>query len=349
MDDNTIKLLYINSPVRALISINQVPAGETGAGAVTQPVGAGASFFVGMLPLESEPGYTYLPYTRRISLAAGGSVEACDGLAEICIWPENIVEVTLHPLAVYRYEARELSPSLLCPYDFYLGAERYTAFIYNEAYSSFAVEHSPSGRLKFIAPLPFAVTQVQINFVKMEEHPLLLASGKTASGEAFVYAAELLPAFRTAVCELCLLHGLERSGLFVVKQGGFCEEKIRFERSGDHLQRLSTEVGWFSGEAREPATAKEACDALVQAVAAGAEAAAMRCMTPSLAEGLGFEDLKEFFGDFTEATQAISPACSSGGFALKYASGSHRYTAREFVVETRQEKGAMRIDNIREP
>jgi hypothetical protein len=349
MDDHTIKLLYINSPVRALISINQAPAGETGTGAVTQPVGAGASFFVGMLPLESEPGFTYLPYTRRISLAAGGSVEACDGLAEVCIWPENIVEVTLHPLAVYRHEARELSPSLLCPHDFYLGAERYTAFVYNEACSSFAVEHSPSGRLKYIAPMPFAVTQAQIGFTRLEEHPLLLASGKTASGGAFVYAAEPLPFFRTVVCELCLSHSLERGALSVVKQGRFCEEKIRFEQRGEHLQCVSTEVGWFSGAAREPVSAKEACDALVQAVAAGAQDAAMRCLTPSLAEGLSFEDLKEFFGNFTEMTQAISPACSQGGFALKYAAGDHRFTAREFMVETRQEKGAVRIDNIREP
>ena len=68
--------------------------------------------------------------------------------------PKNIVEVTLHPLAVYRYEAKELAPAILCPYDFYLGAERFTAFIYNEAYSSFAVEHAQTGRVKFIAPAP---------------------------------------------------------------------------------------------------------------------------------------------------------------------------------------------------
>ena len=61
MDDNAIKLLYINSAVHALISINQVPTGETGTGAITQPVGAGASFFISMLPLESEPGFVYLP------------------------------------------------------------------------------------------------------------------------------------------------------------------------------------------------------------------------------------------------------------------------------------------------
>ncbi len=349
MEENTIKLLYIDSKVHALISINQVIAGETGAGAVTQPVSASASFFISMQPLESSPGFVYMPYTRRVNLAAGGVVVMDDGLVEACFWPENIVELKLHPHAVCRYEARELSPAVISPYEFYLGAERYSAFIYNEAYSSFAVEHSPSGRIKFISPLPFAVNQAQINFIKIDEHPLLLASGKTAQGEAFVYAVELLGTFSTVVCEACLSHSVEKSALIVVKQGAFYEEKVRFEKRGQRLERVGMEVGWFSGTAKEPATPKEACDALVQAVAAGAQSAAMRCLTASLAEGLSFDDLREFFGDFKLSAQAISPACGQGGFALKYAAGEHCYNAREFAVETRQEKGAMRIDNIREP
>ena len=349
MEDNTIKLLVINSKARAMISVNQVPAGETGAGAVTQPVSAGASFFLSVLPLENEPGFVYLPYTRRVSLASGGAVDADDGLVEICIWPENIVELTLHPLAVYRSEAQEYAPAVLCPYEFYLGAERYSAFIYNEAYSSFAVEHSPSGRLKFISPMPFSVAHAQINFVKLEEHPLLLVSGKTAGDAAFVYAAEMLPAFRTAVCEVCLSHSVERSGLTVIRQGSFFEEKARYEKRSEGLQCAAVEIGWFSGAQRDPTSPREACEALVQAMEAGAESAAMLCLTPSLAEGLSFEDLKEFFGDFRQIVQAISPACSQSGFALKYDAGSHRFTAREFCVETRQEKGAVRIDNIREP
>jgi len=348
MDDNAIKLLYINSAVRALVSINQVPAGETGAGAITQPVGAGTSFFISMLPLESEPDFVYLPYTRRVSLASG-TADASDGLAEICTWPENIVEVTLHPLAVYRYETRELAPSMLCPYDFYLGAERYTAFIYNEAYSSFAVEHAQTGRVKFIAPLPFAVAQAQINFVKIEEHPLLIASGKTTEEQSFVYAAEPVPVLRTVASETCMTHSVERGALTIVRQGKFYEERMRFVRHGEGMQCAGTEIGWFSGTPREPASVREVCDALVQAVGAGDADAAMRCLTSSLAEGLGFEDLKEFFGDFVQAGPAISPASSQSGFALKYAAGAHRFTAREFCVETRQEKGALRIDNIREP
>lgn len=349
MEENSIKLLYINSKVRALISINQVPAGETGAGAVTQPVSANASFFLSMLPLESEPGFVYMPYTRRINLASGGSVAENDGLVKVCFWPENIVELTLLPLSVYRYEARELSPAVICPYEFYLGVDRFSAFIYNEAYSSFAVEHSPSGRLKFISPLPFTVAQAQINFIKLDEHPLLLVSGKTALGEAFVYAAELQSVFCTAVCEVCLSHTVERSALNIVRQGSFFEERLRFEKKGQRLECAGIEVGWFFGEAKEPGSPKEACDALTQAIAAGASQAAMRCLTPSLSEGLSFDDLKEFFGDFKQTAQAISPACAAGGFALKYEAEKHRHTAREFAVETKQEKGAVRIDNIREP
>ena len=159
----------------------------------------------------------------------------------------------------------------------------------------------------------------------------MIASGKTAEGQPFVYAVEPVPAFRAAVCETCLSHSVERSALVVVRQGGFYEERVRYVRRDDHLQCAGTEIGWFVDASREPVSPREACDALVQAVGAGAQDAAMHCLTPSLAEGLGFEDLKEFFGDFLQAAPAISPACSQSGFALKYAAGAHRFTAREFL------------------
>jgi hypothetical protein len=324
MEENAIKLLYINSKVRALVNINQAPAGETGISAITQPIAGSATFFITMLPLENEKNFAYLPYTRRISIASGGAIFDNDGLVELCIWPDNIVEVTLHPLTVYKNDESELFPSVIAPFDFYISNERHTAFIYNEAYSSFAVEHSSSSRLVFLSPLPFSVVSADIAFTKINDLPVIYASGKAVGGKPFLYAANILPSFSTAVCALCESHQIDNTRLSVVTKGDFRQIKTVYEKKDSHLAPVTQEIGWFTCQEKEPASAEEVCMCLLQAVKAGMSEAAMRCLTPTLADGLSFSDLKEFFGDFT-------------------------MSAREFCVDTKQMHGAILIDNIREP
>jgi hypothetical protein len=349
MEDTTIKLLYINSKVHALININQSPAGETGVSAITQPIAGSATFFISMLPLENEKNFAYLPYTRRVSIASGGSIFSNDGLVELCIWPENIVEITLYPQAVFKNEEAELFPSVICPFDFFISGERHTAFIYNEAYSSFAVEHSASNRLVFLSPLPFYVAAADIAFTKLGEFPVIYASGKTGEGKTFFYAASILPAFSTAVCTLCEAHQIEDSRISVIANGEFRQVKTIFEKKDSRLAEAGIETGWFTCEEKEASTAAEACASLLQAIKANNPEDAMRCLTPSLADGLTFSDLKEFFGDFAISTNTISPACGQSSIALKYSAGKNLFTAREFCLEIKQTHGALLIDNIREP
>jgi hypothetical protein len=349
MEDSAIKLLYINSKVHALVNINQAPAGETGLCAITQPITGGASFFITMLPLENEKNFAYVPYTRRVSIASGGTIFSNDGLVDLCVWPDNIVELTLYPLAVYKNDDLEMFPSVISPFDFFISGERHTAFIYNEAYSSFAVEHSGSSRLVFLSPLPFYVASADIAFTKLGDFPVLYASGKTSDAKSFFYAAGILPSFSTAVCTLCESYQVEGGRITVVTNGEYRQQRTVYERKDQRLAPVSQEVGWFTCEEKEPSTPGEACTSLLQAVKADMSEAAMRCLTPSLADGLSFADLKEFFGDFTLFTHTISPACGQNSIALKYAAGKNIYTAREFCVETKQVRGAVLIDNIREP
>ena len=349
MEDKAIKLLYINSKVHALVNINQAPAGETGVSAVTQPIAANATFFISMLPLENEKSFVYLPYTRRVSIASSGAVFGNDGLIELCVWPDNIVELTLYPLAVYKNDAQEIFPSVLSAFDFYIGNERHTAFIYNEAYSSLVIEHAGSGRLRFISPLPFGVETCDIAFSRFGDFPVLHAAGKTTTGETFIYAASILPAFRTAVCKICDTFSIDHQALTVVTSGEYRQEKTRYAQHGDYLEPVSRELGWFTREEKPPTTGEAVCASMLQAIRAGMQEEALRCLTPSLADGLTFADLSEFFGDFVLFTQTISPACGQDSFALKYTAGKNLFTAREFCVETKSSGGALLIDNIREP
>ena len=349
MEETAIKLLYINSKVHALININQSPAGETGIAAVTQPIAANSSFFVSMLPLENDRHFFYLPFTRRVSTAAKGAIFDNDGLVELCMWSDNIVELTLYPVAVYRSDGEELKPAVLSPFDFYISSEKHTAFVYNEAGSSFIVEHSATGRLKFIAPLPFFVASADIAFARLEEFPVLYASGKTTEGALFFYAANVLPEFSTAVCTLCAAYSVEKASLSVVTEGEFWQVRTRYAEQNGRLQPADAEIGWYTCEERKPATVQELCACLLQAVRADHRDAAMGCLTPSLAEDLSFSDVKEFFGDFVSFTPTISPACGQNCIALKYAAGRHLYVAREFCVDTKTVGGSLLIDNIREP
>jgi hypothetical protein len=349
MEETAIKLLYINSKVHALININQSPAGETGMAAVTQPIAANSSFFVSMLPLENDSHFVYLPFTRRVSTAAKGALFDNDGLIELCMWPDNIIELTLHPAAVYRSDEAELKPAVLSPFDFYTGSEKHTAFVYNEAGSSFIVEHGATGRLKFIAPLPFLAASADIAFVRLGELPVLYAAGKTTEGAQFFYAANVLPDFSTAVCTVCAAYSVEKSSLSVVTEGEFWQVRTQYVERGGRLSPENAELGWYTCEARAPATVPELCACALQAVRANRRDAAMSCLTPSLAEDLGFNDLKEFFGDFISFTPTISPACGQSSIALKYAVGRHLFAAREFCVDTKTVNGTLLIDNIREP
>lgn len=349
MEDKTIKLLYINSKIHALISINQAPAGETGVGAVTQPIAANSTFFITMLPLENAKNFVYLPYTRRISIASKGAVFDNDGLIDLCIWPENIIELNLYPQAVYKNEDAELCPNLIAPFDFYVGGERHTAFIYNEAYSSFAVEHAATSRLKFIAPLPFNIKSADIDFYRIGEFPILCVSGKTANDEIYLYAAHVLPSFHTDICTVCAQHAIEKDSIYIVEDGLFRQKKTRWEQSGQALVPACCELGWYTCQPRTAEQPSHICTALLEAVKANLPNIALSCLTPSLAEGLSFSDLKEFFGDFDSIAQTLSPACGQGGIALKYTAGINLFFAREFCIDTKQTETGLLIDNIREP
>ena len=350
MEDKTIKLLYINSKVHALVNINQAPAGETGtASAVTQPIAANTSFFITMLPLECEKNFVFLPYTRRVSIAGNGTVYSNDGLIDLCIWPDNVVELTLYPETVYKNDERELFPSVIAPFDFFISGERHTAFIYNEAYSSFAVEHTSSNRLNFISPLPFEVASADISFSKLSDLPVLWASGKTAAGKTYFYATTILPSFQTSIRCICESYHVDESGISIVVNGDFWQVKTRYEKREDALVCVHKELGWFTTDEKKPSTPDMICASLLQAVRANNEDAAVGCLTPSLADGLSFSDIKEFFGDFKFAAQTISPACGQNSIALKYATGKNLYAAREFCIETKSVNGSLLIDNIREP
>ena len=349
MDNKTIKLLYINSDVRALVSINGSPAGETGHSAVTQPIAAEASFFITMLPLENAPGLVYLPYTRHISLSGGGALAPGDGLIDLCIWPDNIVELTLYPMAVPGGSENELRPSVLAPLTFYIDSDAHTAFIYNEAYSSFAIEHNTTSRLRYISPLPFSVKSADISFARPGGLPVIYATGTTRDDKTFIYAAAIRPEIRTAVCSVCSDCSVDDSGISVVSEGAFAQQRTRYENREDALVAADTSLGWFTRSPQTPGTEKEACAALLQAVQLGDSAAAMACLTPSLADGLAFDDLKEFFGDFSHFTQTISPACGQSGIALKYLTGQNLFAARIFCVETKPSDNGLLIDNLREP
>ena len=211
------------------------------------------------------------------------------------------------------------------------------------------MEHGATGRIKFIAPLPFFVASADIAFVRLGDFPVVYAAGKTTEGVLFFYAANVLPEFSTAVCTQCVAYSVERSSLSVVTEGEYWQVRTQYTEQGGRLAAADTELGWYTCGEKKPATVQELCACLLQAVQFGHRDAVMGCLTPSLAEDLSFDDIREFFGDFVSFTPTISPACGQSSIALKYAAGLHLFVAREFCVDAKTVGGRLLIDNIREP
>jgi hypothetical protein len=344
-----MKLLYINTGTLALININQSPSGESGNGPLTLPIAANSSFFITMLPLENDESLVYLPYTRKVSVAAGGAISVNDGLIELCHWPDNIIELNLNPLSLYKNEGMDMSPQTLSPLNFQTGGPRYTAYIYNDVSSSFAVEISELNRLIFISPLPFSVVSAEVTLIHIGEMPYLCATGSTSENKQFIYIAGIIPTFRTLLCTVCETYEIAGGLISVTTEGEYAQIRTSYENSDGVLTPAGKEYGWFTCEEKKPSTPEETALRLISAVREDMPEAAMKYLTPSLSEGLSFADLKEFLGNFTSTARPISSSCPQNCIALKYPTGKNIYTARLFCVETKKVRGELLIDNIREP
>lgn len=349
MEYGTMKLLYINTGIRALININQSPAGESGSGPLTMPIAANSTFFITMLPLENDESLIYLPYTRKVSAAGGGAISVNDGLIDLCLWPDNIIELNLNPLAVYKNEGMEMSPQTLSPLNFQTGGSRYTAYIYNDLSSSFVVEISDLNRLTFLSPLPFFAVSAEVTLIRIGELQYLCATGRTSENKQFIYVADMLPAFHTRLCTVCDEYELTDGRISVTTEGEYAQIRTSYENREGVLTPAGKEYGWFTCEEKKPSSPEEAALRLISAVREDMPEAAMKYLTPSLSEGLSFSDLKEFLGNFSSTAHPISSSCPQNCIALKYPSGKNIYTARLFCVEIKKTRGELLIDNIREP
>ena len=348
MQDHDLRLLYINSDVDALISINHIPIGQTGASAISQPIANDTDFFVSMQPLNFEPGLAYIPYTRRISIGGSGNIFSNDGLVRLCFWPDRIAELKLEPLSVYKNQLGEIIPGVISPFEFFISGERHTAFIYNEAGSSFAVEHSTTNRLKYIYPLPFYVTTADITLVKLGDYPVLYASGKTANGKTYFAAVGILPTFRKQICTYCDSYDIGSGSISVVTDEPFGQRKTTYAVKDGSLDIVDTQLGWFTKDTRQPTTNQQVCEALLLAMKTSNSETALACLTSELKEGLSFPDLADFFGNFETSSKALMPSSEGYSFALLYRQSENIYRARVFAVETKDSHGRKLIDNITE-
>ena len=348
MQDNELKLLYITSDTDALISINHTPVGQTGSSAISLPIGCEHDFFLSMQPLSFKAGFVCLPYTRRISLASGGRVYSEDDLISICFWPQNIAELNLKPLSVYRNSPGEIIPAVLGPFEFFISGEKHTAFIYNEAGSSFAVEHSGTNRLKYIYPLPFSVKTAEITLSKLAEYPLLCASGQTTDENTYLFAAGILPVFSKQICTYCDSFDINSNSVSVITAESFGQKKTTYTVKNSSLSAAETALGWFTKASQSPSSENQAVSAMLLAVKTGNSQAALDCLTPGLKNGLSYSDLKDFFGSFDSFAPSILPSGKNHGFALKYKQTDSVYNARAFSAETVVSDGKTLIDNITE-
>lgn len=101
--------------------------------------------------------------------------------------------------------------------------------------------------------------------------------------------------------------------------------------NGEPDECAAGEIGWFTHPKQHAKTNEDAALALMECILIGREDGAMALLSPSLAYGLDFEGLFEFFGDFDEARKM--PCFAKNGSPVIGAVRENRAKAYAFDFE----------------
>ena len=355
MQNKALPLLYIRSPYKGLVKINESPAGETGTYSITTPLSPGSPVFIAFSPLENEPGFILLPFTRKISLLGEKvTITQNDGLVRICIWPDNVYELTLIPPALPVQPNTDIYPKVVTSFDFYIRAQPYTAFLYKDTAYTFAVEDANSRHLVFAHPLTLPVETAEIAVQRVSGLPIICVSGTTKKNDHYVVFVNVRPEFSVAAETVCLSYKIsEREAEIVTKNGTSLFETKQIFTMRDNRLALYKKTSLFGGRGQAQLTAMEIIVNFIDAVHLNQRDTALSFLTPSLKEGLAFDALIDFFGDFSCISEPLTTVAGDRQdttVALKYDSSDHVQIARMFCFDMYTAKNGLQlVDNIREP
>jgi len=344
-----LPLLHISSAYKGLVKINESVAGEVGNSAITTPVTPNGTFYLSFYPLENPQGRMVMPFTRRLTVGKNFSLSADDPLLTVCVWPDNVFEVEINPLFYFLPAGEDVYYREYAFFEFSAGQRQYAASVVRDFNCYFLIEETGRRRIVYAKPLPFEVEDAKLTLNRMGDVPYLMADGSCDKG-AFVLIAAVRPEFKAVVCESCEAY---EAGVDSVRLSGKFGSEYKSVRT---YACVGGEIGLAGEEpefiAREGKTAQETVQEFLYCMKNGMQERAMEYLTISLKDGLGYQDLKEFFGEIESTAAPLSPVreCGETVWACKYRASFNVRHARLFCFDLYAGRdGRYLIDNIKEP
>ena len=350
MNGNTLAILNISCEYSGLVKINDGIAGETGTENIVTPVSGNGVFYISFAPLSNDNGKILLPFTRKISLKGDVEIWDDDGSVEVYRWPGNIYEIHLRPYVTFAND-QGMETSSHGQFSFQLGSRTVSACIYRDYQSYILIEEERGGKVVFAYPLWFDTSTCEITLKRTEFCAFLLFTGRTVKDQTYALILQIRPDIR--YIDGCVnadyrFHG-QRFALMERNEeikGIYNQYLYEITPSGFQLKKMSMELS------EVPPFSDLAIPCLfLSRIKNREKPEALSLLTADLLDGLEYEDICEFIGDFSRVTTTMIALKEKkeNSLALIFQKGKNIYDVRVLAFELYQTmEGNFLIDNIEE-
>jgi len=343
MEFNSLPLVYITAKIKGLVKINENPTGETGKSPVITPYSSKSVFTLTFEPLENKNGKLYLPFTRKIEIINGEITFSEDGFIKHCKWPENTYSFDLYP--PYIEYADSSFARVITDFTFYISGVSHKVFVYEEMSYYIGIENSNNNRLVFGNNIDFMVKTAEISLFKHMDEPYLKITGYTKQDDAYIIIVAIKPSFKIIFMKSCVKVLASDESIMLDEKTNISDIVVKKEYIiSDNTVRLSGNV--IMEKNNEP----DNIIANFLEMAKVKKESMMQFLSPSLKGDTSFNDIIEYFGDFSDYDRPISVlGADKNQVALKYNVTENRTLARVFKFDFKKTQDNLLIDNIYEP
>jgi len=285
-------MLVRTAHTRAAVEVNGTILGECGPeGYLSIPLSDQGEYYVSLLPLLDDS-VCYYPVTRRFVVREGKFQPPKSGDVAVYAWPGNVYEAVMAPgrfpkgeERVFPYTVAELTLPDGC-----------IASLYYDGGLRLAVEKG--GQLRFGTLL----SPAREGRLQLGREGLLIAMADGEKGTLLVLDRQYRVLLRiegdtvdwrgeeaVAITKMDTLLGHERRKAWRYRPG---------QPPSEAFLEQPEKQGFFSHSPKVPQNEQELMQAFCESVRHGFFEEAEGYMTPGLQEGLGWEMLQTFFGDF---------------------------------------------------
>lgn len=294
-----IPVLHVTSNnIPLLVYVNGVCIGDT-TESLLVPVVPDGKVYISCLPIATSSYNPALPVTICLVLK-DGLIDAPIGGGTAYLTGEGMLTLEVDP---YLLPAKAIlkPPHAISRVSYLYQHETHIATLYYDNGIKFAIEIMKEDRLVYLyAPedLDTGVLNHAVCFTNAD----IILNGEGNKGHRFLLFSPSASGY-SAVIDAYAKGSVENNKAVCIRKLDDTrghEEKFEFNYDGEKIVKTDSQYGYFTDQPRELKSDGQTARAFVDAVSLNLAEEAEGFMTEELREGLSFDDLKEFFGDFSK-------------------------------------------------